>query len=100
LLGCPIHVKNGNTSYIPVGDPSTGTLPSGHHKYASHTCCIQAYSATALGFCRFLSWHEILPTPLHIKLGLIKYFVKTMDQIGSAFKYLPEKFPPLSKAKN
>jgi len=39
LLGCPIHIKNSNTSYIPVGDPSTETLPSGHHKYASHTCC-------------------------------------------------------------
>ena len=47
--------KNSNTSYIPVGDPSTKTLPSGHHKYASHTCCIQAYSAAALGLHRFLS---------------------------------------------
>ena len=55
LLGCSIHIKNSNTSYIPVGDPSTETLPSGHHKYASHTCCVQAYSAAALGFRRFLS---------------------------------------------
>jgi hypothetical protein len=53
LLSCPFHMKNSNTSYIPVGDPSTKTLPSGHHKYASHTCCIQAYSAAALGFRRF-----------------------------------------------
>ena len=54
-LGCPIHIKNSNTSYIPVGEPSTDTLPSGHHKYASHTCCSQAYSAAALGFHRILS---------------------------------------------
>jgi hypothetical protein len=55
LLGCPIHIKNNNTSFIPVGDPSTETLPSGHHKYTSHTCCIQVYSAAALGFRMFLS---------------------------------------------
>jgi len=55
LLGCPIHIKNSNTSYFPVGEPSTETLPSGNHKYASHTCCIEAYTAAALGFHRFLS---------------------------------------------
>ena len=55
LLGSPIHIKYSNTSYIPVGEPSTETLSSGHHNYASHTCCIQAYSAAALGFRRLLS---------------------------------------------
>ena len=56
LLVCPIHIQNNNTSYFPVGDPSTETLPSGHHKYANHTCCIQSYSAASLGFrSRFLS---------------------------------------------
>jgi hypothetical protein len=56
LFGCPIHTKkNSNTSYIPVGDPSTETTTSrGHHKKASHTCGIQTYSVAALGFCRFL----------------------------------------------
>lgn len=34
----------------------------------------------------------ILP-PLHIKLGLIKQFVKALDKNGSTFKYL-EKFSP------
>ena len=55
LLDCPNHIKSSNTSYIPVGDPSTETLPSGHHNYASHTCCIQTYSAAALGFLTFRS---------------------------------------------
>ena len=55
LLGSPIHIKYSNTSYIQVGEPSTETLPSGHHKYTSRTCCIEAYSAAALGFRRFLS---------------------------------------------
>ena len=35
--------------------------------------------------------HVILP-PLHIKLGLMKYFVRAMDYQGSGFKYLKEKF--------
>ncbi|KAL4719083.1 hypothetical protein ACJJTC_002119 [Scirpophaga incertulas] len=33
--------------------------------------------------------------PLHIKLGLIKNFVKGMDREGSGFKYLSELFPKL-----
>ena len=44
-------------------------------------------------------WHKILLPPLHIKLGLMKNFVKAMDQTGSAFKYLVEKFPRLCEAK-
>ena len=44
-------------------------------------------------------WHNILLPPLHIKLGLMKNFAKAMDPVGSAFKYLAEKFPELSEAK-
>ena len=44
-------------------------------------------------------WHKILLPPLHIKLDLMKNFVKAMDRAGSAFKYLAEKFPQLSEAK-
>jgi hypothetical protein len=43
--------------------------------------------------------HGILLPPLHIKLGLMKNFVKAIDRTGSAFKYLAEKFPRLSEAK-
>jgi hypothetical protein len=38
-------------------------------------------------------WHKILLPPLHIKLGLMKNFVKAMDWTGSALKYLTENFP-------
>ncbi|CAH1108315.1 unnamed protein product, partial [Psylliodes chrysocephalus] len=41
----------------------------------------------------------ILSPPIHIKLGLIKNFVKAMPKDGSGFVYLKEKFPKLSKAK-
>jgi hypothetical protein len=34
-----------------------------------------------------------------MKLGLMKNFVKAMDQTGSVFKYLVEKLPWLSEAK-
>ncbi|KAJ4442913.1 hypothetical protein ANN_04507 [Periplaneta americana] len=42
---------------------------------------------------------DVLLPPLHIKLGLIKYFVIGMNQEGQAFKYVREKFPKLSDAK-
>ena len=44
-------------------------------------------------------WHKILLPLLHIKLGLMKNFVKAMDRTGSAFRYLAENFPRLSEAK-
>ncbi|KAL4721288.1 hypothetical protein ACJJTC_014295 [Scirpophaga incertulas] len=42
---------------------------------------------------------KVLLPPLHIKLGLIKNFVKAMHKDGSGFKFLKEKFPALSDAK-
>jgi hypothetical protein len=42
---------------------------------------------------------NILLPPLHIKLGLMKNFIKAMDQAGPAFMYLAEKFPGISAAK-
>ena len=35
---------------------------------------------------------NVLLPPLHIKLGLMKCFVRAMDHQGSGFKYLKEKF--------
>ena len=40
----------------------------------------------------------ILP-PLHIKLGLMKQFVKALNKEGACFKYVQEKFPKLSVEK-
>lgn len=36
---------------------------------------------------------RILLPPLHIQLGLMKSFVKALDQEGQAYKYLVEQFP-------
>jgi hypothetical protein len=41
----------------------------------------------------------ILLPSMHLKLGLMKNFVKTMDQGEAAFTYLREMFPRLSEAK-
>ena len=41
----------------------------------------------------------VLMPPLHIKLGLMKQFVKALNQESDAFKYLLEFFPKLSEAK-
>jgi len=40
----------------------------------------------------------LLP-PLHIKLGLMKNFVKAMDKARLAFQYIRDKFPRISGAK-
>ena len=42
---------------------------------------------------------KILMPFLHIKLGLIKQFVKQLDTEGEAFKYIQELFTKLSEAK-
>ena len=42
---------------------------------------------------------KIMLPPLHIKLGLIKQFVKAMDKNGGCFKYLCRFFPELSLEK-
>ena len=42
---------------------------------------------------------KILLPPLHIKLGLLKNFVKALDKNGDAFKYLEKEFPQISEAK-
>ncbi|KAK2578077.1 hypothetical protein KPH14_001025 [Odynerus spinipes] len=50
-------------------------------------------------FKNLIDKENIYLPPLHIKLGLIKNFVKAMDFNGAAFQYLATKFPKLSKAK-
>ena len=42
---------------------------------------------------------KILIPPLHIKLGLMKQFVKALDKTGQCFQYLRKKFPKISDAK-
>ena len=42
---------------------------------------------------------KIIFPPLHIKLGLMKQFVKALDKSGSCFGYIGEKMPQLSTEK-
>lgn len=42
---------------------------------------------------------KIILPPLHIKLGMIKQFVKALDKEGDCFKYICRKFPKLSMEK-
>ncbi|XP_014785903.1 uncharacterized protein LOC106880477 [Octopus bimaculoides] len=42
---------------------------------------------------------KIIYSPLHIKLGLIKQFVKTLDKNGEYFKYICSVFPDLTTGK-
>ena len=38
---------------------------------------------------------KIVFPPLHIKLGIMKQFVKALDKVGDCFKYICMKFPGL-----
>ena len=38
--------------------------------------------------------------PFHIKLGLMKNFVKAMDKTSAAFQHLKAKFPKINEAKH
>ena len=42
---------------------------------------------------------QVLPPPLHIKLGLMKNFMKALHKNGAAFQHLSTVFPDLSAAK-
>jgi hypothetical protein len=42
---------------------------------------------------------KIYLPPLHIKLGLMKNFVKSMDKTGRGFEYVRNKFPNVNDAK-
>ena len=43
--------------------------------------------------------HKVLLPPLHIKLGLMKQFVRALDKEGECFKHLSIKFPQISHEK-
>lgn len=42
---------------------------------------------------------KIIIPPLHVKLGLMKNFVKAVDREGDGFRYLREKFPKITEGK-
>ena len=42
---------------------------------------------------------KIILPPLHIKLGLMKQFVKALDKEGNGFNYICRSFPALSTQK-
>ena len=46
-----------------------------------------------------VNWMNIILPPLHIKLGLIKQFVKALDCSGDCFEYICSTFPGLSYEK-
>ncbi|GBO11348.1 hypothetical protein AVEN_218456-1, partial [Araneus ventricosus] len=42
---------------------------------------------------------KVLSPPLHIKLGFMKQFIKSLPKYGECFRYLCSKFPKLSEVK-
>jgi hypothetical protein len=48
---------------------------------------------------QLVSRNKIILPPLHIKLGLMKQFVKALNKDGACFEYISRKFPGLSTEK-
>lgn len=48
---------------------------------------------------KLIELNKVLLPPLHIKLGLMKQFVKALPKNGDCFKYICNKFPALSYQK-
>ena len=69
-----------NQNYVRQEWPLRQRLKSGSHK-------VQSYP--------LIEPNKILLAPLHIKLGVMKNFMKAMDREGSGFAFL-QKFPWIS----
>uniref|UniRef100_UPI00358FD4EB uncharacterized protein n=1 Tax=Myxine glutinosa TaxID=7769 RepID=UPI00358FD4EB len=70
--------------YVQRNWPERSGLEPGSHNVVSHA---------------LVNPQKILLPPLHIKLGLMKNFVKTLNKEGRAFAFLNKKFPRVSEAK-
>jgi len=46
-----------------------------------------------------VNFNRVVLPPLHIKLGLMKQFVKALKKEGECYQYLQQQFPKLSEAK-
>lgn len=52
-----------------------------------------------VSYASLVNPEKIFLPPLHIKLGVMKKFVKAMDKLSDGFLYLKSKFPKVSDAK-
>ncbi|GBN12774.1 hypothetical protein AVEN_237651-1 [Araneus ventricosus] len=107
--------------WIVCGDFKMLTMLLGHHAgYTKYSCFLCLWDSRA----RSLHWtktdwslrgaltpgekkvinitlvppEKVLLPPLHIKLGLMKQFIKSVPKDGECFRYLCSKFPKLSEA--
>lgn len=55
--------------------------------------------ASSVKYVPLVDPNKVLLPPLHIKLGLMKNFVKGLDKNASAFEYLRSIFPKISESK-
>ena len=55
--------------------------------------------AEEITFDALIDSQKILLSPLHIKLGIMKQFVKALDRTNPCFQYIHQQFPLVSEAK-
>ncbi|GBN90729.1 hypothetical protein AVEN_219272-1, partial [Araneus ventricosus] len=79
-----------------------GTVGTGKNHYIKKVCPKRQFLVPGVKNEEnepLVASEKILLPPLHIKLGLMKNFVKAMDCGGSGFQYLCLKFPKVSETK-
>ncbi len=69
------------------------------NKEIGHTGNIWSLAPKNVKSHALVSPQKIIFPPLHIKLGIMKSFVKALNRNGLGFAYLKEKFPRVSEAK-
>ncbi|UYV66635.1 hypothetical protein LAZ67_4002419 [Cordylochernes scorpioides] len=104
------HLRKGVTVQYPA-DPSTPTF-SGEELVENEKTPVVDYPSNDsedgqirtrryknIANLPLIDSENIYLPPLHIKLGLMKNFVKAMDRNASGFAYLKQKFSSISEAK-
>ncbi|XP_061404363.1 uncharacterized protein LOC133340279 isoform X2 [Lethenteron reissneri] len=99
LLAPSVHLKeNYNSINILLDALSRDTKPHYHRQYWPQRTEFSV-GRNNVKWEPLVDPRKVLMPPLHIKLGLLKQFVRSVDKESAAFKYLHDFFPKLSEAK-
>lgn len=102
FLGCVhgVGLQGGHTNYpcfLCMWDSRADKQHYVQHKWPARST-LEPGSLNVVSHA-LVNPEKILLPPLHIKLGLMKNFVKALDKESRAFVFLKQKFPRVSEAK-
>ncbi|UYV75686.1 hypothetical protein LAZ67_13001000 [Cordylochernes scorpioides] len=97
-----VHVLNGELHYYHNNDYKMNEEDLGSSSFLCNLCSVsQEYIKGYKNIANLplIDSENIYLPPLHIKLGLMKNFVKAMDRNASGFAYLKQNISSISEAK-